>query len=438
MNTGVATLIEENWAEYGISAHTVAVEETGLVDYYVLDRVGGERIKVTEETPVYAVMNERDNNNIPYKYWTVKDWSENLAEVDEIIVVKNTLTGAIEYILVFKGTDDLNWGESWAYAVGNVAKDLFDAVKADTGIYAKDAKWNAFVAAVTANIKNPSEANYEAELKAFMAWYPGAANVAEMVKDGEFYVNAFLKDVFYDNGTSSDVLSSDVLNFVRALNAATDKDGNLVLCAYLGDDTIQEAYAALSETEKEFLVWLEQALVSEANSWINETIKKFIKDLPIDVAVEIKVSVVANLLKAYKEVKDADIAKAMTLIAVVDDFNNAGFESYVYYEDMLKAYKAVKEMGYSYCGDYSTVEVDGKDVPVCELCTAMRRVEFVVQANVILTYNEGTVAEFNAAWADWEYLETPWVDFGTAVVGEEGTYTNDLGAYNWIVNHEKA
>ena len=384
--TKAATLIEEDFNNYGIFADQVVVVNS---NYKVVGAVGGKQLTLTEDTEIYALVNYfwTDSNAVGEDVMVLDLEYGDLKTGDQIIYVTNAAGTAVEYVLVVNGVvlpQHLKYSEA--------AKDLYARIN-DNG-YLADAKWNAFVEAVTANIKNPTEANYEAELKAFMAWYPGAANVAEMVEDGEFYVNAFLNDVFYDNGTAG-----DVVDYLRALYAATDEDGNLVLCAYLGDDTIQEAYAALSETEKEFLIWLEQALVSEANSWINETIKEFIKDLPIDVAVEIKVSVVANLLKAYKEVKDADIAKAMTLIAVVDDFYNAGVESYVYYEDMLDAYKAVKEMGYSYCGDTG-----------CDLCEAMDYVVATVQTMAIDTYRAvvagtATKAEFEAVWADWTALD---------------------------------
>jgi len=236
VNTGVATQIVDNWATYGISAHTVAIEETGLVDYYVLDNVGGTRIKVTAETPVYAVMNETNNANIPYKYWTVTDWSENLAEGDQIVIVKNTITQAIQYILVFKGTDDLGWFQTWAYDANGTAKQLFDAVKAGTGIYGVDAVKTAFENAVKAYAADKTDANYDAMLLAWDAFVEATdGNTTSDYKQDLF--------TYYTAVTTADF---------NAFKALVTEAGNLYVDPYRAD-AIEKAYAKLSDAEKDHL-----------------------------------------------------------------------------------------------------------------------------------------------------------------------------------------
>ena len=253
--TGAAEKIVENWAKYGISAHIVAISKTGKVDYLVLDEQGGEQIKVTEETPVYAVMNETtDKSGRPT--WTVKKYEDSIKAGDMITVVKAP-NGAIEYIVVFYSPSyDLGWGEDWAFQITmddqhtlvvSEAACLYLTILDGGHLYADDAKYLAFVAAVKAYAADKTEKNLDAMIAAFDVLVDSLTEekLQEMLKNKDEYLLSFFMYV----GITEDLLER-MEAFEDMVEASYNGAGMIVIDPYLYD--LKGLYDSFTATQLEF------------------------------------------------------------------------------------------------------------------------------------------------------------------------------------------
>ena len=257
-NDGVATKIVENWADYGISAHTVIIDK-GAIDYYVLDSQSGKTIKLSDETPVYAVMNQSKNNDPTQYKCVVAEYDAKLTKGDKIILVE--ANNAIKYVLVVDSTTyDLGWN-TWA------AQDLWTAINANAPLYSNHAKYDTFKAAVEAYAANKTDATYEAMLQAALVLVESNEEVPEP-KYGAF---------------------------CDAVDASRDAEGNIVIDPYLDNETgIAALYKAMSATELKILDMISH-------------------DEEIDM----------SYVDLYREVADKYVATAKALIAANAAFNAA-------------------------------------------------------------------------------------------------------------------
>ena len=292
-NNGVATKIVENWADYGISAHTVVIDK-GAIDYYVLDSQNGKTIKLSDETPVYAVMNQSSNYDPTQYKCVVAEYDSKLTKGDKIILVE--AGNAIKYVLVVDSTTyDLGWN-TWA------AQDLWTAIAANAPLYSDHAKTDAFKAAVEAYATSKTEANYEAMLQAALILFE--SNEEENDEDAAYY-QAFWQYVV-------EVTLPKYVAFLNAVEDAMDAEGNIVIDAYLDADTgIAACYNAMSEIELEIL---EKASVELVDYSVIELYRE----------VANKYVATANaLIAAYGAYVDADNALEQSVAAknLVDTYN---------------------------------------------------------------------------------------------------------------------
>lgn len=277
-NNGVATKIVENWAGYGISAHTVVIDK-GAIDYYVLDSQSGKTIKLSEEIPVYAVMNQSKNNDPTQYKCVVAEYDSKLTKGDKIILVE--AGNAIKYVLVVDSTTyDLGWN-TWA------AQDLWTAINNNAPLYSNHAKYDAFKAAVDAYITKKTDATYEAMLQAALVL--AESDELENIADDDVYVATFAQ--YFEEVTIPKYEA-----FLDAVDAAMDAEGNIVIDPYLDDETgIAALYNALSATELKVL-----DLVSYDEDY----------DM--------------SYIDLYREVADKYVATAKALIAAHNAYENAG------------------------------------------------------------------------------------------------------------------
>lgn len=266
-NNGVATKIVENWADYGISAHTVIIDK-GAIDYYVLDSQSGKTIKLSDETPVYAVMNQSKNNDPTQYKCVVAEYDAKLTKGDKIILVE--ANNAIKYVLVVDSTTyDLGWN-TWA------AQDLWTAINANAPLYSNHAKYDTFKAAVEAYAANKTDATYEAMLQAALV----LAESNEEIPEQDAYTATFIQ---YFEEVSAPKYGA----FCDAVDDSWDAEGNIVIDLYLDDKTgIAALYKAMSPIELKVLDMLSH-------------------DEEIDM----------SYLDFYREVADKYVATAKALIA---------------------------------------------------------------------------------------------------------------------------
>lgn len=233
-NNGVATKIVENWADYGISAHTVVIDK-GAIDYYVLDSQSGKTIKLSDETPVYAVMNQDKNYDKTQDKCVVAEYDSKLTKGDKIILVE--ANNAIKYVLVVNSPSyDLGWN-TWA------AQDLWTAINANAPLYSNHAKYDTFKAAVEAYAANKTDATYEAMLQAALVLFESN----EEIPENDFYVASFLQYFM-------EVTGPKYSDFCDAVDNSWDAEGNIVIDPYLDDKTgIAALYKAMNATELKIL-----------------------------------------------------------------------------------------------------------------------------------------------------------------------------------------
>lgn len=267
-NNGVATKIVENWADYGISAHTVVIDK-GATDYYVLDSQSGKTIKLSDETPVYAVMNQRKNYDPTQNKCVVAEYDSKLTKGDQIILVE--ANNAIKYVLVVNSPSyELDWVTTWA------AQDLWTAINTNAPLYSNHAKYDAFKAAVEAYAANKTDANYEAMLQAALV----LAESNEEIDENDVYIATFSQ--YFEEVTLPKYGA-----FCDAVDDSWDAEGNIVIDLYLDDETgIAALYNAMSATELKVLDMLSY-------------------DEDIDM----------SYLDFYREVADKYVATAKALIA---------------------------------------------------------------------------------------------------------------------------
>lgn len=293
-NNGVAEKIVENWASYGISAHTVIIDK-GAIDYYVLDSQNGKTIKLSDETPVYAVMNQRGNYDPTQYICTVAEYDAKLTKGDKIILVE--ANNSIKYVLVVDSTTyDLGWN-TWA------AQDLWTAIAANAPLYSDHAKTDAFEAAVEAYAASKTEANYEAMLQAALILFESDEDLDE--------VDEASAEAFFEYFT--DVTIPKYVAFLEAVEAAMDDDGNIVINPYLDDETgIAARYNAMSETELKIL----------AEEFYDEDLDLSVLDLYKEVADKY-VATANALIDAYDATLEAenDLELAVANKALADTYN---------------------------------------------------------------------------------------------------------------------
>lgn len=275
-NDGVATKIVENWADYGISAHTVVIDK-GAIDYYVLDSQSGKTIKLSDETPVYAVMNQGKNYDPTQNKCVVAEYDAKLTKGDKIILVE--ANNAIKYVLVVDSPSyELDWVTTWA------AQDLWTAINANAPLYSNHAKYDTFKAAVEAYAANKTDATYEAMLQAALVLVESNEEVPEQ----DVYVATFFQYFMEVTGPKYGA-------FCDAVDNSYDAKGNIVIDPYLDDETgIAALYKAMSATELKILDMISH-------------------DEEIDM----------SYVDLYREVADKYVATAKALIAANAAFNAA-------------------------------------------------------------------------------------------------------------------
>lgn len=331
--TKAATLIEEDFNNYGIFADQVVVVNS---NYKVVGAVGGKQLTLTEDTEIYALVNYvwTGSNAVGEDVMVLDLEYGDLKTGDQIIYVTNAAGTAVEYVLVVNG---VVLPQHLTYSAA--AQELYARISGSN--YLEPAKRAAFINAVNAMTLAQIEDDFvpglddlfDAELNAFMTWFDTVEmdTFDKMSKDEAAVLGEALTEFAGDlkNG------SQKLVNYVDALSdALVVEDGKLTDKLYLDPyyyGYIQDAYNGLTETQKTFLIWLENKAETVANLYLNNIIDSALEGLvsytespilaliDVDVTVDLR-DVALTLLKAYKEVPDADIAVLENFLEVTAQY----------------------------------------------------------------------------------------------------------------------
>lgn len=330
-NTKAATLITDNWGDYGIYAATVDIAKTGTVDYYVLNMVGNGELRLTDSTPVYGVY-AAPNNKGGEPTAKVALFDEKLKIGDQIIIVQSGWQ--VKYVLVVFGRNHDLGRDNW----NPIAQTLWAAISGNGSLQPGERKLIALADALrayedTVIAGNPSAALYDALILAYEdALNEYGADLADLSKAGldatddeiaEWQAAVTKTEAEIAAGVEA---KGDAL--AAAVAAAKNAQGDIIIDAYIvANPNVDECYNALSAVEKEYLDTYAGTDGKNSDRWmalytyeeVSEADKQLAKDL-------VEAAITLNQFAGDEWMEDYQALKA-DLQAKIDAFNALGYDT---------------------------------------------------------------------------------------------------------------